>query len=188
MLEEELGTDIKPAEQIEIDKRLRDEVDFQKPESQAPPIEEPEIEEPQIQDLEEAKLNLSPKNVSMEQIFFSPPVSGPISSGFMPNLGHIGVDILAPKNTAVKAALDGYIFFSDWTLETGNTIGIQHENNIISFYKHNSVLLKKVGSFVKAGEAVAIIGNTGTLSNGPHLHFELWNNGEPVDPTEYISF
>ena len=100
----------------------------------------------------------------------------------------IGRDVLAPKNTAIKAAMDGFIFFSDWTLETGNTLGIQHSNNAITFYKHNSVLLKKAGSYVKAGEAVAIIGNTGTLTDGPHLHFELWHKGKPVDPEEYIKF
>ena len=124
----------------------------------------------------------------IEQMFFSSPVSGEITAPFMPEKKHFGVDISSPKNTPVKAALGGYIFFSDWTLETGNTVGIQHENNIITFYKHNSALLKKVGNIVKAGEAVAIIGNTGTLSTGPHLHFELWHNGKPVDPTIYIGF
>lgn len=124
----------------------------------------------------------------LEQIFFVPPVTGEISSGFMPARNHFGVDVLAPKNTAVKSALDGYVFLSDWTLETGNTIGIQHGNNIITFYKHNSSLLVPVGSFVKAGEAIAIIGNTGTLSDGPHLHFELWYNGKAVNPVDYISF
>ena len=132
--------------------------------------------------------NLGRENVSLAQLFFSPPVTGEISAGFMPDKKHLGVDILAPKNTAVKATLDGYVFLSDWTLETGNTIGIQHPNNIITFYKHNSILLKKAGSHVKAGEAVAIIGNTGTLTDGPHLHFELWHRGKPVDPTDYINF
>lgn len=132
--------------------------------------------------------NRSPFDKPLEQMFFSPPVTGEISAGFMTNKKHYGVDILSPKNTAIKAVMDGYVFLSDWTLETGNTIGIQHANNIITFYKHNSALLKKVGSYVKAGEAVAIIGNTGTLSNGPHLHFELWYKGKPVDPTEYIDF
>jgi murein DD-endopeptidase MepM/ murein hydrolase activator NlpD len=80
------------------------------------------------------------------------------------------------------------VITSDWTYDTGNVIAVQHENNIISFYKHNSVLLKKVGSFVKAGEAVAIIGNTGELTDGPHLHFELWYRGNPVNPAEYINF
>lgn len=132
--------------------------------------------------------NRSPFDKPLEQMFFSPPVNGEISAGFLTNKKHFGVDILAPKNTAIKAAMDGYVFLSDWTLETGNTIGIQHSNNTITFYKHNSALLKKVGSYVKAGEAVAIIGNTGTLSSGPHLHFELWFKGTPVDPTEYIDF
>lgn len=132
--------------------------------------------------------NFSPRNVSLEHMYFTPPANGEISAGFNPDRKHYGLDILAPKNTAIKAAMDGYIFFSEWTLETGNTIGIQHANNTITFYKHNSALLKKTGAFVKAGEAVAIIGNTGTLSDGPHLHFELWHQGKPVDPADFISF
>ncbi len=124
----------------------------------------------------------------IENIFFTPPVKGEISASFMPEKDHFGVDILAPRNTAIKAVMDGYVFLSDWTLETGNTIGIQHTNNIITFYKHNSALLKKAGSFVKAGEAVAIIGNTGTLTDGPHLHFELWHKGKPIDPAPLIQF
>lgn len=132
--------------------------------------------------------NLTISGIPLEQMFFTPPISGEISAGFMPDKGHQGVDILAPKNTAIKAVMDGYVFLSDWTLETGNTIGIQHSNNVITFYKHNSVLLKRVGDYVRSGEAVSIIGNTGTLSDGPHLHFELWYRGSPVDPTEYINF
>ncbi|HKK77128.1 MAG TPA: M23 family metallopeptidase [Saprospiraceae bacterium] len=124
----------------------------------------------------------------LEQLFFVAPVTGEISAGYSPSKNHNGVDVLAPKNTPVKSSLDGYVFLSDWTLETGNTIGIQHGNNIITFYKHNSALLKPVGSFVKAGEAIAIIGNTGTQSDGPHLHFELWYNGKAVNPVDYISF
>jgi murein DD-endopeptidase MepM/ murein hydrolase activator NlpD len=132
--------------------------------------------------------NLAVSGVPLEQMFFTAPVNGEISAEYMPDKKHYGVDILAPKNTAIKAVMDGYVFLSDWTLETGNTVGIQHTNNVISFYKHNSVLLKKAGSYVRAGEAVAIIGNTGTLSDGPHLHFELWYRGNSVDPTEYINF
>ncbi len=132
--------------------------------------------------------NLPGANARLEQMYFTPPVTGEVSAEYMPDEQHYGVDILAAKNTAIKAAMDGYVFLSDWTLETGNTIGIQHANNIITFYKHNSELLKKAGSFVKAGEAVAIIGNTGALSNGPHLHFELWYKGKPVNPTEYVDF
>ncbi|MCB9081240.1 MAG: M23 family metallopeptidase [Lewinellaceae bacterium] len=128
------------------------------------------------------------REIPIEQLYFVSPISGEISSGFNSNKSHYGVDILAPKNTAIKAAMDGYVFLADWTIETGNTIGIQHEHNLVTFYKHNSTLLKKVGSFVKAGEAIAIIGNTGTLTDGPHLHFELWYRGKPIDPSDYITF
>ncbi|NND06647.1 MAG: peptidoglycan DD-metalloendopeptidase family protein [Saprospiraceae bacterium] len=128
----------------------------------------------------------SPK--ALEQIFLIPPLTGSISMGFNPQKNHLGCDINAPPNTPIKAVMSGNIIYAGWTLETGNTVGIQHDNNLISFYKHNSALLKKTGSFVRAGEAVAIIGNTGTLSSGPHLHFELWSNGKPVNPVNYINF
>lgn len=127
--------------------------------------------------------------VSVEQLYFIPPISGgTISESYDPSNKHFGIDVMAPKNTPIKAIMDGFVFSSDWTLETGNTIGIQHANNLISFYKHNSVLLKKSGSQVKAGEAIAIIGNTGTLSSGPHLHFELWHNGKAINPENFIIF
>lgn len=124
----------------------------------------------------------------ISQLYFVPPVSGEISAGYLASEKHYGVDILAPKNTPVKAILDGFVISSDWTLETGNTLGIQHDHNLISFYKHNSQLLKSIGDQVRAGEAIAIIGNTGTLSDGPHLHFELWAEGKPVNPEDYIVF
>lgn len=130
--------------------------------------------------------NFSPRDVPLEQMFFSPPIKGRVSAGFDPDKKHWGTDVVAPQNTAIKSVMDGYVFFSDWTLETGNTIGIQHANNVITFYKHNSALLKKTGSFVKAGEAIAIIGNTGTKTDGPHLHFELWHKGKPINPVDYI--
>jgi murein DD-endopeptidase MepM/ murein hydrolase activator NlpD len=126
--------------------------------------------------------------VPLEQMYFIAPLTGEISAGFDPDRNHFGIDVLAPKNTAVKAAMDGYVFFSDWTRETGNTIGIQHDNNVITFYKHNAELLKPAGSRVSAGEAIAIIGNTGHLTTGPHLHFELWHRGEAVNPTQYVAF
>lgn len=130
--------------------------------------------------------NFSPRDVPLEQMFFSPPIKGKISAGFDADKKHYGTDVVAPQNTAIKSAMDGYVFFSDWTLETGNTIGIQHANNVITFYKHNSALLKKNGAFVKAGEAIAIIGNTGTKTSGPHLHFELWHKGRPVNAVDYV--
>lgn len=124
----------------------------------------------------------------LAHLYLIPPLVGPISSGFNAEIDHFGVDILAPKDTPVKAILDGHVVASDWTLEAGNTIGIQHSNNIFSFYKHNAILLKKPGSFVHAGEAIALVGNTGKFTTGPHLHFELWQNGIPIDPEQYINF
>jgi murein DD-endopeptidase MepM/ murein hydrolase activator NlpD len=128
------------------------------------------------------------EDMPIEGVFFVNPVKGEITSQFDLKKNHFGVDIVAPKNTAIKAALSGYVFLADWTLETGHTIGIQHANNLITFYKHNAALLKKVGAFVKSGEAIAIIGNTGTKTEGPHLHFELWYKGIVMDPTDFISF
>lgn len=128
------------------------------------------------------------QDVPLEQLFFVAPVRGEITNAFKPDEGHLGVDVLGPKGTAIKAAMDGYVILSDFTYLTGNTIAIQHANNVISFYKHNAELLKEVGAFVKAGEAVAIIGNTGHQTTGPHLHFELWHKGLAVDPLQYIKF
>ena len=126
--------------------------------------------------------------IPLEQMYLVTPVNGEISAGFKPTEGHIGVDILAPRNTAIKAAAPGDVFMSEFTNEHGNVVGIQHENDLITFYKHNSRLLKKVGDQVKSGEAVAIIGNTGEMTTGPHLHFELWHRGEVIDPADYFSF
>lgn len=128
------------------------------------------------------------ETTDLSNIFFTPPIKGYITAEFQPGKKHFGIDIAAPKNTPIKSMLDGVIIHSDWTLETGNVIGIQHNGNLVSFYKHNSLLLKKVGSFVKAGEAVAIIGNTGELSDGPHLHFEIWHNGQAINPSDYLNF
>jgi murein DD-endopeptidase MepM/ murein hydrolase activator NlpD len=123
----------------------------------------------------------------MESADFMAPLAGLISADFDPQKKHLGVDIIAPANTAVKAIKDGYIIIADWSLDTGHTIGIQHDHNILSFYKHNSVLLKEKGNFVKAGEIIAIIGNSGKLTSGPHLHFEMWHRGKPVNPNDYIN-
>ena len=119
--------------------------------------------------------------------FFNP-LKGIITTEFNLSAKHYGVDIVAKRNETVNATLDGTVIFSDWTVETGYVISIQHKGNYISVYKHNSVLLKHEGSFVKAGEPIAIVGESGELSTGPHLHFELWYNGTPVNPKEYIAF
>lgn len=119
---------------------------------------------------------------------FFPPAVGMISSHFDPAEGHYGVDIVADQDEVIKATLDGTVIFAGWTIETGYTIGIQHDSNIVSIYKHNSSLLKEEGSMVEAGDPIAIIGDTGLYSTGTHLHFELWFNGVPVNPAGYISF
>ena len=164
-----------PVEKVEADQLLRKEVEME-----------------QIRELTAGRgnvpVNQPPRDTPLEQMYFTSPVSGSVSLKFDPKTDHIGVDVLAPKNTPIKAALDGRVIASDWTLETGNTIAIQHTNNIITFYKHNSVLLKKVGDYVRAGEAIAIIGNTGELTDGPHLHFELWHRGKPVNPEDFVTF
>lgn len=125
---------------------------------------------------------------NLQQLVLLPPLRGSISAGYDLSTGHLGIDILAPKDSPVVATSDGVVIQSDWTLETGNTIGIQHQGNLVTFYKHNAALLKKTGEMVRAGEAIAIIGNSGTLSDGPHLHFEMWYNGHPIDPTSALTF
>jgi len=135
-----------------------------------------------------AKSTSASQDIPLERIYFLPPLTGPISANYEPNKKHYGIDILAPKNTPMKATIDGFVIQADWTMDAGNTIGIQHDNNLLTFYKHNSTLLKKVGDRVKAGEAIAIIGNSGELTDGPHLHFEIWHQGKSIDPADYVEF
>lgn len=119
---------------------------------------------------------------------FFTPLKGIITSSFKTNEQHFGIDIVGPENEAIKTTLDGTVILATWSSETGYTITVQHSNNLISVYKHNSVLLKKIGDYVKAGEAIAIIGNSGEQTTGPHLHFELWYNGNAIDPQDYMVF
>jgi murein DD-endopeptidase MepM/ murein hydrolase activator NlpD len=125
---------------------------------------------------------------AISRIFFIAPVKGTISSGFNEKIKHYGVDILGAKDAPIKACLDGTVIISTWTYDFGYIVAIQHANNLISVYKHNSTLLKKEGDLVSAGDPVAIIGNTGEQSSGPHLHFEIWYNMNPVNPAQFISF
>lgn len=124
----------------------------------------------------------------LKDMFFFVPVSGIITRKFDTKGKHYGVDIVAKKNEPIKSTADGSVVIASWTQDSGYVIGIQHKNQLISFYKHNSVLLKKVGDYVKAGDIVAIIGDTGELTDGPHLHFELWYGGNPANPEDFISF
>ncbi len=122
-----------------------------------------------------------------DYLFFSP-LKGKVVSTFEAKKNHYGIDIAGSENALIKAAYNGTVLFSNFTVETGYVIAIQHPNNIITVYKHNSALLKHIGDVVRAGEPIAFIGNSGELTTGPHLHFELWYNGKPVDPMEYINF
>ena len=124
----------------------------------------------------------------LEGILFFTPVKGVVSDGFNAAKNHLAIDIAAPENTVVHAVLDGTVTFAQWTDDTGFVIQVQHSNNLISTYKHNVRLLKKTGERVKAGEAIALVGNSGSITTGAHLHFELWHNGTAIDPAKYISF
>jgi murein DD-endopeptidase MepM/ murein hydrolase activator NlpD len=125
---------------------------------------------------------------SLSNVLFFSPVKGMITSSFKPSEDHYGTDVVAAPNEVVKAVLGGTVIMATWTLETGNVIQIQHENDLVSIYKHNAELLKGVGERVTAGEPIAIVGNSGELTSGPHLHFELWHNGTPLDPENYVTF
>jgi murein DD-endopeptidase MepM/ murein hydrolase activator NlpD len=121
-------------------------------------------------------------------VLFFPPVKGMVTNSFNNTLNHYGTDIVAGTNEVVKSTLPGTVIMTGWTLETGYVIEVQHADNIISIYKHNAELLKHMGDRVKAGDPIAIIGNSGELTTGSHLHFELWYNGTPLNPQDYISF
>ena len=124
----------------------------------------------------------------ISSFYFFTPLKGTVTSEFDARGKHFGIDIVSGPNEPIKSTLDGTVIMANWTTETGYVIGIQHTNNLFSMYKHNSALLKKTGDFVKAGEVVAIIGNSGEFSTGPHLHFELWYNGAAVNPLDFIAF
>jgi len=117
-----------------------------------------------------------------------PPIIGTVTSDFDLEVGHYGIDVAAKEGETIKAILDGTVVLASFTSDGGNVIQIQHANNLVSVYKHNSILLQKVGDRVEAGDSIAIIGNSGELTDGPHLHFELWYNGTPLNPREYIAF
>mgnify|MGYP000480597311 FL=1 len=120
-------------------------------------------------------------------MFFAP-VKGGITQQFNVNEKHFAIDVVAKTGTPVKAVADGTVIFSEWTAETGYVLIVEHVNDFISVYKHNGTILKEQGDFVKSGEVISNVGSTGELTTGPHLHFELWNNGYPVNPTNYIDF
>jgi len=136
----------------------------------------------------EDKYSLFETAKSKTNFVLFPPVSGEISEQYNVQKKHFAVDIVVAKNTPIKATADGTVIFAEWTAETGFVILIEHSYGLISVYKHNATLTKSQGDLVKAGEVIATSGNTGSLSTGPHLHFELWSDGYSVNPTNFIDF
>ncbi|MBL4651222.1 MAG: M23 family metallopeptidase [Aureispira sp.] len=132
--------------------------------------------------------NTLQENTDISNMIFMAPIKGMVSDTFSPSRGHYGTDIIAPKGTVIKATQKGTVIVATWSVETGHMVAIQHDNNVISFYKHNSSLLKKAGDIVDVGEGIAIIGNTGEMTEGPHLHFEMWFSGQPINAERYIDF
>jgi murein DD-endopeptidase MepM/ murein hydrolase activator NlpD len=140
---------------------------------------------------EQYNIVLSPSQNSRrikESLLFFPPVRGQVSGKFNIDENHLGLDLTAAEGEPILATLDGTVILATWTTETGYIIEVMHKDNLLSVYKHNSVLLHQVGDKVTAGEAIAIIGNTGENTTGPHLHFELWYEGSPLNPEEFITF
>ena len=134
----------------------------------------------------EDKYNLFERESNGNTIVFFPPLSGIISQGYDAMKKHFAVDIVAPRETPIKAIASGTVIFAEWTADTGHVIIIEHRDGLLSVYKHNGSLTKGQGDTVNAGEVIASVGNTGEYTTGPHLHFELWNNETPVTPTDYI--
>ena len=134
------------------------------------------------------KYNLSAAAGQTTPFVLFPPVSGSISQEFDSSLAHYAVDVVVPRNTPVKAAAEGNVIFASWTIETGYVVIIDHPFNIISVYKHNASLNVRQGDAVEPGQVIAVAGNTGTMTTGPHLHFELWSDGYALNPEEFIDF
>lgn len=130
----------------------------------------------------------SSKYRELGEIFFFSPLTGFITDRYDVKRGHFGIDIGSKSNEPVKCIADGTVIMSSWTQDAGYVIAIQHRGNLISVYKHNAELLKKTGNFVNAGEIISIVGNSGEVTNGPHLHFELWYNGSSLNPEEFVTF
>ena len=136
----------------------------------------------------EDKFNLLETDKQKENFVLFPPVKGSISDSFSQEKKHFAVDIVVAVGTAVKAVADGRVIFAEWTADTGYVVIIEHANNLLSVYKHNSSINKSQGDYVRTGEVISFSGATGELTTGPHLHFELWSEGYALDPTNFIAF
>ncbi len=143
-------------------------------------------------DFEKSDLSLitftNVKYQELQETFFFTPITGFISDHYDVKKGHNGIDIVARTNEPVKSIADGTVILASWTQDAGYVMAVQHRGNLISVYKHNAELLKKVGTFVNAGDIISIVGNSGEMTDGPHLHFELWYNGNSLNPEEFVTF
>ena len=137
---------------------------------------------------QEDKYNFLETATSRANYALFPPLKGPVSEGYNLKDRHYGVDIVAAHNAPVKSVADGTVIFTGWTSQTGNVIIVEHSYGLLSVYKHNASLTKEQGERVKKGEVIATAGSTGEFSTGPHLHFELWSEGQPVNPLDFIDF
>lgn len=167
-----------------IDSLAQTDVDYQIPRSEAEQAYVKDFEQDEKYNLTVLDVNASHSNT----FFFYKPVNGMVSSRYQADIRHFGIDIAAKPNESVLATLDGTVVYAGYDPNEGNVIQLQHKNGFISIYKHNETLLKEPGQSVVAGEAIALVGNSGVLSTGPHLHFELWLEGKPVNPEDYIVF
>ncbi len=138
--------------------------------------------------IQEDKYNVIPNDLSNVKYLLYPPAVGPISQKYDADKRHFAVDIALKENAPIMAVAHGTVIFSEWTAETGHVIIVKHDYGLLSVYKHNSSLEKYQGDLVRAGEVIAKAGDTGELSTGWHLHFELWINGFSADPTDFIDF
>lgn len=124
----------------------------------------------------------------ISKLHFFCPLKGSVTNLYDAKGNHFGIDIASNLNEPILSILNGTVIMAGWTLEAGFIIQVQHNNDLISVYKHNSQLLKEMGDKVRSGEPIAIIGNTGEFTTGPHLHFEIWHKGTPLNPNDYIVF
>lgn len=172
-----------------------DSADFKKPTSKIEPDQKKLLYRHPIEaqlrrefEGKDTELSSLDKTEDIQSVLLFQPLDGVVSRGFKAKEQHYGVDIVAKKNEPIKAVADGTVIFASWTQDSGYVLGIQHKSQLVSYYKHNAVLHKEVGDVVKAGDIIAVIGNSGEYTDSPHLHFELWYNGTPIDPANFISF
>ena len=137
---------------------------------------------------EEDMFNLTKNQLLIQNKILFQPVLGEVTQKFNYKENHFAIDIAVDTGTPIKAISDGRVVLSEWTMETGHVIIIDHGDMLLSVYKHNSSLVKKQNELVAAGEVIALSGNQGTLTTGPHLHFELWKNGAPINPGQFFNF